>query len=48
MRELKRTKMALTPFRVYDFNDAYREFNMDQARRLGRGGFGKVNYGSVK
>lgn len=34
--------MALTPFRVYDFNDAYREFNMDQARRLGRGGFGKV------
>eukprot|EP00088_Acartia_fossae_P025880 TRINITY_DN26656_c0_g1_i1.p1 TRINITY_DN26656_c0_g1~~TRINITY_DN26656_c0_g1_i1.p1 ORF type:complete len:398 (-),score=74.28 TRINITY_DN26656_c0_g1_i1:74-1222(-) len=34
--------MALTKFRAYDFNQAYNEFDMGRAMRLGKGGFGKV------
>ena len=34
--------MALTNFRKYDFNQAYDEFDMSRAVRLGKGGFGKV------
>ncbi len=29
-------------FKVHDFNEAYDEFDMSRAKRLGKGGFGKV------
>jgi len=34
--------MELTKFSVHDFNEAYDEFDMSRAKRLGKGGFGKV------